>query len=723
MAVRDDAPKSSHRPPPLAAVPPPSSSSLTPDAKSRLIGFRLSLLIAISVLVIATGGLIIANSYFRSRRVVTDLAERLFDEVSRRAVTQTRARLMHAPPTLEMLQRELDAGLVAQDQPSLARLFLTALQANPEFSWVSYGNERGDFTGAYRLDGGALRVNLSAQHDDHNEVTESDVAPDGAWNARPAERNNYDPRRRPWYGIARGATTRVWTEPYVFFHSDTPGITATLPRRGANGALEGVFTIDFDLRSLSEFVATLQPSAHGQVFVFTHGGTLLAHPTAQIVNRGGAEPDLVRMDHVGDPVARTYYAEVQARGRGANSGQFVFAHGGQRYLASFTRFQVDTGVDWVIGAIAPEEDFMGDVHRNNVISLLISLGALFAALAVAAILAQRISVPLVKLAGEMEEVGEFKLVDRPSPPTLLREMALMNRALSNMKNGLRSFASYVPRDLVRLVLESGEPAVLGGRVRNVTIYFSDLAGFTTIAETMKPDELVAFLGGYLDAMTRTISTHHGTVDKFIGDGIMAFWGAPGENPDHAAMACEAALACEERLAQLKREGGPELQRLNARIGLATGEVLVGNIGTPERMNYTVMGDVANLAARLEGLNKAYQTALMVSEDTYRAAKHRVVARPVDLVAVKGKARGIRVYELLTRVGDGDAWAHALAATCEAALDAYLARDFAKARGLYDEVLATRPNDPVARAMRDRCQQFEAHPPDADWNGVYVSKEK
>ena len=185
------------------------------------------------------------------------------------------------------------------------------------------------------------------------------------------------------------------------------------------------------------------------------------------------------------------------------------------------------------------------------------------------------------------------------------------------------------------------------------------------------------------------------------------------------IACAAALRCQRCVDELAKQG----TRLATRIGLATGEVLVGNIGSTERMNYTVMGDIANLASRIEGINKQYGTQLMISETTFLQAGDKIVARPVDVVAVKGKKQGIRLYELLALAADHNAAAEALAATSTRALDAYLGRDFATAVAAYDEILATRSDDVAARIMRDRALAFIAAPPPVEWNGVTVATEK
>jgi adenylate cyclase len=363
---------------------------------------------------------------------------------------------------------------------------------------------------------------------------------------------------------------------------------------------------------------------------------------------------------------------------------------------------------------------MSGVDRATRFSLLVSLAAVLLAVALSALLAARIAAPLAHLSREMDKVGRFELDMTEPPPSMFREISMMYRALGAMKSGLSSFASYVPRDVVRAVLRSGEKAVLGGKTKVVTVFFSDLAGFTTLSEKMSPAALVDLLGVYFDEMAGIISQHGGTVDKFIGDAIMAFWNAPGDDPEHATNACLAALDCARRLEELKASD-PNMAALSARIGVATGEVLVGNIGSHERLNYTVMGDTANLASRLEGLNKAYGSVILVNATTYATAKARVVMRAVDIVAVKGKSEGVRVYEPLAEIGDDVAEKRARLA--DTALEAYVGQRFEEARAAYAAMLAMAPKDEAARTMAARVERYAASPPPAGWTGVAVMTEK
>jgi len=293
-----------------------------------------------------------------------------------------------------------------------------------------------------------------------------------------------------------------------------------------------------------------------------------------------------------------------------------------------------------------------------------------------------------------------------------------------MKASLRSFGRYVPTELVRDVLARGEEARLGGETRCLSIQFSDIESFTHISEHMQPAEVVQSLAEYLDAMTSVVREHDGTIDKFMGDGIMAFWNAPNEVPDHAARACRAALAEQERLramrARWEAAGKPAFR---ARIGLHVGEVVVGNIGTPERFAYTVIGDAVNLASRLEGLNKEYGTYILASEDLRTAAGATFEWRRLDHVAVVGRTEGTAVSELLGERGAVSAELLAARDLYEQALEAYCARRFVEAAAGFRRAAAARPGDRAAQVMAARAEELENQTLSDEWDAVYRSTSK
>ena len=671
----------------------------------RRFSYPISLAVVVAALIALTGGWIAWWNYRSGVANVRVLAASVFEQIAREAAGETEAFLMRAPPAAASLANLARTDATPPTQVELAHRVEAVLRANPSFTWVSYAASDGSFTGAYRPITGGMKLNLSRIVDGKTVREEHELKDDGTWADAPDTGDrDYDPRTRPFYTLAAAAKHGVWTAPYVFAGQEVPGITYALPDlRG--GALAGVFTIDFNLARLSALTRELQFSANGRV-VLLGNDTVIAHPTATIV----ANHEPIAVAALADPAVHA----LHAAGRDARG----FTLDGEPFIAR-TLSLPDGGPAWQVLAYAPEADFTTGLRERVVTSLLISLVALVIAIVVAWILARRVSRPLIGLAGEMTKAGRLELDDIADRSSMFREIDMMNTALVQMKTGLRSFARYVPRDLVRTLVASGLDAELTGEVRHLTIFFSDLAGFTTLAESRAPDELVKFLGRYFDDMSKLIAAERGTVDKYMGDGIMAFWGAPTKLDDHARRACIAALACQRRVRQFADDG----VNLATRIGLATGDVLVGNIGSTERMNYTVMGDIANLASRIEGVNKQYGTELMISEPTFLEARDAIVARPIDIVAVKGKKQGIRLYELLALAADQDAAAETLAATSTRALDAYVARRFGDAAAAWAEVLALRPDDVAATILRDRALAFEQAPPPPEWTGVFVATSK
>ena len=266
------------------------------------------------------------------------------------------------------------------------------------------------------------------------------------------------------------------------------------------------------------------------------------------------------------------------------------------------------------------------------------------------ILSRKICEPMLKLEKDMARMQKFDLSNDEIISSRIIEISNMADAVSNMKNGLRSFKKYVPAELVSELITLHKEAELGAEKRRLTIFFCDIVGFTTISESLSPEELANRMGVYFDGMTKIIMKHKGTVDKYIGDSIMAFWGAPHSCEDQAVRACKATLECRQFVEELSKKWEAEgLCGFYTRFGINTGEAVVGNFGYEERLNYTVMGDNVNLASRLEGLNKEYGTEIMVSESTYLQARHVVAGRILDRAVVKGKTIGVTVYEVVDKL--------------------------------------------------------------------------
>jgi adenylate cyclase len=258
----------------------------------------------------------------------------------------------------------------------------------------------------------------------------------------------------------------------------------------------------------------------------------------------------------------------------------------------------------------------------------------------------------------------------------------------------------------------------------MTPFFSDIQGFSTISEGLTPEELVQLLNEYLTAMCDIISSHQGTIDKFEGDAIIAFWGAPLELPNHATVACYATLEMQQRSVELRKmllEQNRPL--LYTRMGLNSGPVVVGNMGSAERMDYTMMGDVVNLAARLEGANKFYKTYSMISGSTYELTKDDVDSRQLDIIRVVGKKEPVPVHELLARKNETSSEMSGVVEQYMKGLKLYRDRNFADAVKEFEKVLIIDPEDGPSLTYVKRCGVFIETPPEKDWDGVFTFTEK
>lgn len=292
------------------------------------------------------------------------------------------------------------------------------------------------------------------------------------------------------------------------------------------------------------------------------------------------------------------------------------------------------------------------------------------------------------------------------------------------KRELKStFSKYVSPAVVDELLKDADNLKLGGRRERMTAFFSDVRGFTTISEKLSPEELSRVLNLYLTPMTDIVFENHGTLDKYMGDAIMAFFGAPVKDKEHAKHACHCALKSIEKLFELQKAFEDQgLPIIDIGIGINTGDMSVGNMGSNIVQNYTIMGDAVNLASRLEGINKEYGTRIVISEFTYKEVNDSFTAREIDRVRVKGKLEPVRIYELLCE-GELPSDRAAQVGLFNEGFDLYHERKFADALEKFKQAHERGTADPVSELYIERCQDYLNEPPPAQWDGVYVMKTK
>jgi adenylate cyclase len=649
----------------------------------RWVNFKVSIQTLFVCLLVAqtlaVGAGVAALSLRHGNRALDDLAAQLADEVGHRIEAHVE-RILSVPTQLNDLNADaMHVGGIDPLGPTgpLERLFYAHVQRFP-VSLTYLGNQRGDYVGARRLPTGEITVSLV------NESTQFlneryETGPDGGRTKLLLRSEKiYDTRARPWYGPAIKADGHAWTDIYTDYSSGVLGVTASRPIKNSAGEPVGVLATDLMLDDLTRFLASLELGESGQTFITDRSGILVSTSSEAPIFTGprGSVKRLHATESADSLIAAGAKALEAAGGIAAakRGTRRLALERGDVYLG-VVPYTDPLGLQWVVCVVLPRSDFTAHIDTELRSTLIVcALAMLFAAL-VGFLITRRITRPLAAVSEELRDIAQLELSDGAVQESSISEVAVFQESVSSMKRGLRSFAKYVPRDLVRRLLSQGHEARLGVLPREITMLFCDIAGFTPIVESTPPAIAIAAISEYMTEMDEAIRATGGTVCQFTGDGLYVLYGAPDIQRDHAIRACRGAIALRERSRELCRKaiasGKPILR---TRIGVNTGRVLVGNIGAPDRFVYAANGDAVNTASRIEGLNKVYKTEILIGERTAQLVEEQrhgelferdgehdsrefleagFILRAIDLVRMKGKAKPVRIYEVLREAGPGD----------------------------------------------------------------------
>jgi phosphoserine phosphatase RsbU/P len=465
----------------------------------RGVRYETSLILSLSLLVVGTGLAVSLLAFRGARESTAQLADALFQEVSNHAVTRSRGFLERAGPIVQLLSGLSDLGLAIGDRDRLARQLTVVLRANEGVSWISYSDEAGEFVGALRTQAGELRVNQSRiEPDGRASVVEHNVMPDGSWRPFRTEADSaFDPRVRPYYIRAKQAGRIVWPPPYVFYEG-VPGVTCATPLYNSGGTFRGVLTVDFNLATLSRFVDRQSLSPNSRLFIMAPDGTMLAHPAhrahAAAAERAAAEAragrrgagELLKVSELNDPLLAEFVAQLSPEDRapnpdGTDNGrQFAFRHSGTDYYAHATTFTINGDLVWIVGAMAPQSDFLAAVWRVRAWSAAASLGAMLVAVIVAMLLARRVSGPIRSLVSFMDSVGAGDLSGHAKLGGA-REFRQLSDALERMLSDLRDRSRLRGAMAVAMQVQQGllpprPPKIEGLDVDGFSVYCDETGG-------------------------------------------------------------------------------------------------------------------------------------------------------------------------------------------------------------------------------------------------------
>jgi len=642
------------------------------------------------------------------------MANRLSDSIIERASAYLKPAEVLSQVASTLLRT---TGTDLESSGQLEDYLLGVVQAQHQVNFIYYGNERGDFIEAIWLpEENQYLTKFIDRKSDVTTYIERRYDADLKFLSEDKEtETQYDPRERPWYIGTKDSMTTYWTDLYVFATTKELGVTAGTPVLSKDGEFIGVVGADITLDSLSGFLRKNKVSANGVAFIIDASHQLVAFPdTAQMVTIHEGQIGPKQANQMDEPWIR----DAIRRYEDTDSQHFAYESNSGRHLAFFTPFPKSFGKPWTIVVLAPEDDFIAAAKATHHATLWISFAILIPAIGVGLIFAHTLSRPIEQLTLEVQNIHDFRLDDTVYLRSYIYEIQTMSDAIRAMKAGLRAFRRYVPADLVRELIETGIEVKPGADERELTLMFSDISDFTSIAEQVPARELMEDLSDYLTRVTRVINENRGTVDKYIGDAVLAFWGAPQRNEDHALSACRSVLRVQRVINQINEERIAEGKRpFQTRVGLHTGFTIVGNVGSDERLNYTVLGDSVNLASRLESVNKRYGTSIIISKDTYRYVRQRFICRPLDIIAVKGKTEGVLIYELLGERSEDEDDLIDFASKFQNAFDMYLNRRFVDAANVLQTLKDARPQDRPTESLLLRCHEFIQCEPDENWTGL------
>jgi adenylate cyclase len=628
-----------------------------------MLTFRTSITFAVMAFIVALATLLIAIQVRALRWATQEAASANMDATSSKAFGRLQTEITAISSLVHVLATSssvADSNERTETGPAIP-LFKAALQELPQMDSVYAGFENGAWLQVRRISelNDEQREMLRASPDATIAINLIRPTPSGELPMRRIFEDRqgnevgqldlwkygYDARKRPWYRETMKADRPMVSSPYLAFSIGAPVITVSAPLRGK---VPGVIAADLKLDTFSDFVQAQRPGEHGIVLIFDSTGSLIAHPKfAQFVLDAMTHPSQPQLPNIEEISSRVVAAVLRrSQGRDHYDGS-IRDEQGRNYLFKVAKFTLGEQYNATIMLLAAQEDFAQGIRRLQFTGLILAITAGAAFIPVVWIFGSGMSRSVKNITAQAVKLQTLAAPD-PSPvASRIKEIHELGGAMELAQRAIWSFAHFIPKEIVRGIIDNSISTELGGVREEITVVFTDVRDFTAIAESADPDVLMHQTSRYFSVLTEAFLAEGGTVDKFIGDAVMVFWNAPNPQPDHVERACRAALvgraACDKLNSQFETEG---LKPFFTRFGIHVGDAVVGNLGSTERMNYTALGNTVNLAARLEGLNKQFGTNILVSEGVYLRAQHCFQFRALESVLAKGMTKETRVFELV-----------------------------------------------------------------------------
>ena len=617
------------------AAAPASLPAPTNRPRPRLrVGLGLALT-ALMLLAVLSTALIVHVSWMRtSGRNIETIVISLNERTAQSVLRELGATFKSAEGAVEIIRSILFQGAIASsDEAKREFVFLSVLRSQPSLSWIGFGFPDGRFFGSHALDDGTIEmVEIGGLADETVRKLRRDsyhpLPGDIFFEDRSLGTSAYVTPGAKWFRLAKASDSLIWSMVDILPSGFEPAAVVS-KRLVIHGRLEGVVMVSLNTGRLSEFLAGLDIAGVGAARIVNEQGVLIA----------SSQPTLDQATE--DSLARALM------GGGEQPGTIDVAGHGTYYVTA-----TPLGFNgWRLLTSVPRSAFTGEIDRSTQRLIFIVIGfAAFAAVSSALFAYIFFTLPIQRIAGELRHVESFALNKVRRIETRLSELDDLSAALKRMSTSLGAFSLFVPTEIVRTLIAQGVAPEPGGETREITVMFADLPGFTKLTEKYGAD-VAPYLTQFLTLATEAIHREGGTVDKFIGDCIMGIWNAPQAAEDHPMRACRAAVAIRNMMHAIDRPDG-KLDGARVRIGLNTGSAFVGNIGSAERLSYTAMGDVVNVASRLEALGKDFGTEITLSEAIVEGLGGRANVRALGQSPIRGREGALNVFELQSIEDDG-----------------------------------------------------------------------
>ncbi|RQO61697.1 adenylate/guanylate cyclase domain-containing protein [Variovorax sp. KBW07] len=623
-----------------------------PDTpRARLRRFRVDVGTIICAVALLQSLLLVAFGYWGAEQLVSRVGESAHKVNHDRVEDNVLAFLAKTEALVRAIAHTPSLHPAGDDGDQTAELLWTALEQTPEIDSIGVTSDDGHELEALRQPVPAVRQVLR-DATFSTETWEYKQPPDAEGNDGDprqryattrieAFRSDDDPTQDDEYVQAEKAGHAVWTAPFLLPAEKELGVSHARPshRRDDEGRPQTlVVAADVSLGHLSNLVRMFGGTGHGNSAMLSADHHVIAR---------GDQPHAVRV--LEDPeggVLGALHAHMLANGsRGwTEDTAFTLDHDGERYRVQTS---VIAGTGWRLVSWEPEDALLGVLHRNVLWSLILTLSFLAMALFISLRLSKLVTAPIENLSRTARRIGRLELDNLPLEKSRVLEIQHLNQALDDSARSLKAFSKFVPVDVIKQLIAEGHTLAPSGSPRRITAMFTDVEGFTSISESMEADVLMRQLTEYFNLATRVFARHGGVVDKFMGDGIMVLWGAPADLPDAEYHACVASLELHAEMGALNRKWrGEGLNEFSTRIGIHTGMVIAGVLGSSDRLSYTALGDVINVASRIEGINKQLGTRTLISEATFAGLQGRLPARRIEeLVELRGRQTRMVLYEL------------------------------------------------------------------------------